>query len=149
VSGPTFAVLVNRAMKPASLRGIGSVCEEQSHRYRHRLAVEADRRKELAASNPFKWTEQCMFPAVPEARHRPVEPQPRQHLAMTNVLSNLFETSTPRTSLSTCSQPWRGTHRGPKTVAGTARIAAAQGARPLGAVQAAAWTRPRASARRL
>jgi hypothetical protein len=35
------------------------------------------------------------------------------------------------------------------TEAGTARIAAAQGARRLGAVQAAAWTRPRASARRL
>jgi hypothetical protein len=65
VSGPRFAVLVSRAMMPASWRGIGSVCEEQSHRNRHRVAVEAHRRKELAASNPFKWTEQRMFPAVP------------------------------------------------------------------------------------
>jgi hypothetical protein len=65
-----------------------------------------------------------------------------------------------RTSSATCSrrahrEPARrpvrnhgGARTGPKTVAGTARIAAAQGARALGAVQAAAWTRPRASARR-
>jgi hypothetical protein len=101
-------------------------CRRRARRAIRRGRPRSDCQPDLFSSDRrygFKWTEQCVFLVVPGARHRPrrttaatTSGDDERHRQLVrdahtaNQLVDLFPTMA-------------GAHRGPKTVAGTARIA--------------------------